>query len=92
MAGKEVWINMSEEKQVRMEWVSIKDRLPKKHGVYPVKIDGFINYCSFSFECWYWLQALNSDNMMHLRRYPLVGMQFIVDEWLDIPDPTNEKR
>lgn len=28
----------------------------------------------------------------YYRRHPLVGMQFIVDEWLDIPDPTNEKR
>jgi hypothetical protein len=66
-----------------MEWIKIKDRLPV-HGIYPVKIEGFINYCSFSFGNWYFLESVNSHQRMYLRIYPLVGMQVYVEEWLDI--------
>lgn len=72
-----------------MNWIKVEDRLPEP-GVYCVKIDGFINYCSFSLGRWYWMQALNGENMRYLRRYPLVGMETKVDEWLDIPDPTRD--
>lgn len=66
-----------------MEWIKCSERLPP-HGIYPVKIEGYINYCSFSFGHWYWMQAINAENMMLLRKYPLVGMEMRVDEWLDL--------